>query len=33
VGPLAAAGRRTNQENPPMRTYIIGNDGIALCRQ
>jgi hypothetical protein len=30
-GPLAAVGRRTNQENSPMRTYIIGNDGIALC--
>src|SRR5215472_3880240 len=25
--------RGTNQENPPMRTYIIGNDGIALCRK
>jgi hypothetical protein len=25
-------GRWTNQENPFMRTYIIGNDGIALCR-
>ena len=24
---------RVNQENPPMRTYIIGNDGIALCRK
>ena len=23
---------RANQENPPMRIYIIGNDGIALCR-
>jgi hypothetical protein len=22
-----------NQENPPMRTYIIGNEGIALCRK
>src|SRR6202007_2054213 len=29
----AAAGRGTNQENPPMRIYIIGNDGIALCRE
>jgi hypothetical protein len=27
----AAAGR--NQENPPMRIYIIGNDGITLCRK
>jgi len=25
-----AAG--VNQENPLMRTYIIGNDGITLCR-
>jgi hypothetical protein len=25
--------RRVNQEDPPMRIYIIGNDGIALCRE
>src|ERR1700751_4586269 len=25
--------RRVSQENPPMRIYIIGNDGIALCRE
>jgi hypothetical protein len=25
--------RRVNQENPPMRIYIIGNDGITLCRE
>jgi hypothetical protein len=25
--------RRVNQENPPMRIYIIGKDGITLCRQ
>jgi hypothetical protein len=25
--------RRVNQEYPPMRIYIIGNDGITLCRQ
>ena len=25
--------RRFNQENPPMRIYIIGNDGITLCRE
>jgi hypothetical protein len=24
---------RVNQENPPMRTYIIGNDGIRLRRE
>jgi hypothetical protein len=24
---------RVDQENPPMRIYIIGNDGIALCRE
>jgi hypothetical protein len=29
----AAAGRRTRQENPSMRIYIIGSDGIALCRE
>ena len=22
---------RVNHENPPMRIYIIGNDGITLC--
>ena len=26
-------GRWVNQENPPMRIYIIGNDGITLCRE
>src|ERR1700744_1710558 len=25
-------GRR-QQETPPMRVYIIGNDGITLCRE
>jgi hypothetical protein len=25
--------RRVNQENPVMRIYIIGNDGITLCRE
>src|ERR1700751_4300017 len=24
--------RRVNQEHPLMRVYIIGNDGITLCR-
>jgi hypothetical protein len=24
---------RVYQENPPMRIYIIGNDGITLCRE
>src|SRR5215472_14806094 len=24
---------RSNQENPPMRIYIIGNDGITLSRE
>src|SRR6516162_10423945 len=32
-GSPAAAGRWTSQENPLMRAYIIGNDGIALCRK
>jgi hypothetical protein len=25
--------RRVNLENPSMRIYIIGNDGITLCRE
>jgi hypothetical protein len=25
--------RQVNQENPPMRIYIIGNDGITLCHE
>jgi Protein of unknown function (DUF3489) len=25
--------RRVDQEDPPMRIYIIGNDGITLCRE
>jgi hypothetical protein len=25
--------RRVNQENPPMRIYVIGNDGIMLYRE
>jgi len=25
--------RRLHQENSPMRNYIIGNDGITLCRE
>ena len=24
---------RIYQENPPMRIYIIGNDGITLCHE
>src|SRR2546423_10627388 len=32
-GSPAAPRRRVNQENPPMRIYIIGNDGITLCRE
>jgi Protein of unknown function (DUF3489) len=24
---------RDTQENPPMRVYVIGNDGITLCRE
>ena len=27
------SSRRVNQENSPMRIYIIGNDGITLCRE
>src|SRR6516165_10195642 len=25
--------RRMTEEDPPMRIYIIGNDGITLCRK
>jgi hypothetical protein len=25
--------RRVDQEDPPVRIYIIGNDGITLCRE
>src|SRR5690242_16759774 len=32
-GSPAATGRRISQENPPMRIYVIGNDGITLCRE
>jgi hypothetical protein len=28
-----APPRRLNRENPPMRIYIIGNDGITLVRE
>ena len=24
---------RVNQETPPVRIYIMGNDGITLCRE
>jgi hypothetical protein len=33
VGVTGGSRRRVNQENPPMRIYIIGNDGITLCRE
>jgi len=33
VGVTGGGRRRVNQENPPMRFYIIGNDGSALCRE
>ena len=34
VSGLTRGSRRgINQENPPMRIYIIGNDGITLCRE
>src|SRR6201988_235933 len=32
-GSPAATGRGISQENPPMRIYMIGNDGITLCRE
>ena len=32
-GVTGGTRRRVDQENPPMRIYIIGNDGITLCRE
>ena len=32
-GVTRGSGRGITQENPPMRIYIIGNDGITLCRE
>ena len=32
-GSPAATGRGISQENPPMRVYVISNDGITLCRE
>jgi hypothetical protein len=32
-GVTGGSGRRVDQENPPMRIYIIGNDGITLSRE
>jgi hypothetical protein len=32
-GVTRGRGRGITQENPPMRIYIIGNDGITLCRE
>jgi hypothetical protein len=33
VSGVTGGTRRIDQENPPMRIYIIGNDGITLCRK
>ena len=32
-GVTGGTRRRVDQENPLMRIYIIGNDGITLCRK
>jgi hypothetical protein len=32
-GVTRGSSRGSNQEGPLMRTYIIGNDGITLCRE
>src|SRR6516225_947341 len=32
-GVTGGTRRRVHQEDPPMRIYIIGNDGITLCRE
>src|ERR1700751_3840677 len=33
VSGVTGATAQVNQETPPMRIYIIGNDGINLCRE
>jgi len=33
VSGVTGATAQVNQETPPMRIYIIGNDGITLCRE
>jgi hypothetical protein len=33
VSRVTGASRRVTQENPVMRIYVIGNDGIRLCRE
>ena len=33
VSGVTRGGRGINQENPPMRIYIIGDDGITLYRE
>src|SRR5438309_7378806 len=33
VSGVPGATAQVNQETPPMRIYIIGNDGITLCRE
>jgi hypothetical protein len=33
VSGVTGATAQVNQEDPPMRIYIIGNDGITLCRE
>ena len=30
---VTGGSRRRVKENPPMRIYISGNEGIALCRE
>src|SRR5438045_8781798 len=30
---IGGSGPPDTQENPPMRIYVIGNDGITLCRE
>ena len=32
-GLTRGSGRWADQESPLMRIYIIGNDGITLCRE
>ena len=33
VSGVTGATAQVNQETPPMRIYIIGNDGVTLCRE
>src|SRR6201987_6392502 len=33
VSGVTGATAQVNQQTPPLRIYIIGNDGITMCRE